>query len=256
MPAWLARFFATSFNRILGFTQFNKLYAQLPEHEDIALSGELLKKMNVNLELSGASIETYPTSGPIIFMANHPYGLVDGFALDHLLTRIRPEGFLMGTYILGEIPEFTKRLILVDPLKKRKRQSLNVKSWRKAYRMMSGGGALVVFPAGGVSHYHWGKNAVADRDWNPHIATLARKTGATIVPIFVHGRNSLSFQLCGMISPNLQNLLIFKELSKMKNRKLEITLGRHLPADRWSHISNDKDLINHFRKEVETLGRK
>lgn len=256
MPSWLANGIGSVFNLVLGFTQFNQLYSKLPEHEDIALSGAFIEKLNIDLDLSGVSIETYPTSGPLIFLANHPYGLLDGFALDHLLTKIRPDGFLMGTYILGEIPEYSKRLILVDPFKKRKRKSLNVKSWRNAYRLMSDGGALVVFPAGAVSHFHWDKNGVTDREWNPHIATLARRTNATVVPIFVHGRNSLPFQICGMISTKLQNLLIFKELPKMRNRKLQITLGKSMPFDTWSQIAGDKDLINHFRKEVEVLSRR
>jgi putative hemolysin len=255
MPDWLVNGIGAVFNHVLGFTQFNQLYAELPEHKDIELSGAFLETLNIDLELQGEPLKSYPTDGPLIFVANHPHGLLDGFALDHLLTKIRPDGFLMGTYVLGEIPEYSERLILVDPFKKRKRKSLNVKSWRQVYRLMANAGALVIFPAGAVSHYHWARNEVTDRDWNPHIATLARRTQANVVPIFIHGRNSLSFQICGMISTKLQNLLIFKELPKMKNRKLQVTLGKSMPTESWSGIKDDKDLINHFRKEVEALAK-
>lgn len=256
MPAWLSGMFSSIFNYSLGFTEFNQLYADLPEHDVLGLSGAFLDKLNIDLALSGVSVETYPTSGPLIILANHPFGLLDGFILDHLLTKIRPDGFLMGFHALGQIPEYSDRLILVDPLKKRSRQSLNVKSWRQAFRLVSSGGALVVFPAGSVSHFQWDKKSVADPQWNAHIATLARKTGATVLPIHIQGHNSWLFQLCGMISPKLQNLLIFKEFPKMKNREIEITLGKAMPPETWSDINGDNDLINHFRDSVEALGRK
>ena len=253
MPDWLANGIGAVFNHVLGFTQFNQLYAELPEHKDIELSGAFLETLNIDLELQGEPLKSFPTDGPVIVMANHPYGLLDGFTIDYLLTKIRSDVHLMGFYALGQIPEYTNRLILVDPLKKRSRQSLNIKSWRKAFRFMSDGGALIVFPAGAVSHYNRDKKSVVDPDWNAHIATLARKTGATVLPVFVHGNNSWWFQLSGLVSPKLQNLLIFKELPKMKNRKLQVTLGKSMPPESWSGIKDDKDLINHFRKKVEAL---
>lgn len=255
MPDWLVNGIAAVFNRAFGFTQFNKLYDSLPEHDEMGLSEAFLKKLNVDLTVSGVDLSSYPTQGPVIVMANHPYGLLDGFTIDYLLTRLRSDVFLMGFYALGQIPEYASRLILVDPLKKRSRQSLNIKSWRKSFRFVSGGGALIVFPAGAVSHYQRDKKAVLDAEWNAHIATLARKCEATVLPIYVHGHNSWLFQLSGFISPKLQNLFIFKELPKMKNRKLEVTLGEAMPAEKWSDIKDDKELIQYFRQTVEALGK-
>lgn len=256
MPDWLANGIGSIFNHLFGFSQFNRLYDQLPEHDPMGLSGAFLEKLNIDLKVSGEAPSSYPATGPVILMANHPFGLLDGMALDHIISKFRSDVFLMGFYALGQIPEYTDRLILVDPLKKRSRQSLNIKSWRQAFRFMSGGGALIIFPAGSVSHFQWDKKSVADPEWNAHIATLARKTGATVLPVHLHGHNGWLFQLSGMVSPKLQNLLIFKEFPKMKNRKLKVTLGKAMPPETWSDIKDDTVLINHFRKEVEALGRK
>ncbi|MEP3200043.1 MAG: lysophospholipid acyltransferase family protein [Lentilitoribacter sp.] len=256
MPDWLANGIGSIFNHLFGFSQFNLLYDRLPEHNAMGLSNAFLDKLNIDLKVSGEPASSIPESGPVILMGNHPYGLLDGMVMDCILTEIRTDSVLMGFYALGQIPEYTDRLILVDPLKKRSRQSLNIKSWRQAFRLMSGGGALIVFPAGSVSHFQWKKKSVADPEWNAHIATLARKTGATVLPVYLHGHNGWLFQLCGMISPKLQNLFIFKEFPKMKNRQLEVTLGKAMPPEAWSDIDDDTVLINHFRKQVDALGRK
>ncbi len=192
LPTWFTNFLQTHFNRFLGFTQFNDTYSQLPEQENQRLSKVALDRMNIKLIHSGEPLSSIPLSGPQIFVANHPHGLVDGFALDHLIASQRPDTKIMAMYALGNIPEYEETLILVDPMKKRSRQSLNVGSWRKVYKQVSSGGALVVFPAGAVSRYQPSHNRVKDSDWSPHIAAIARRTGATVIPLFIHGRNDLA----------------------------------------------------------------
>ena len=107
-----------------------------------------------------------------------------------------------------------------------------------------------------MSHFQWQKKAVCDSNWNPHVARLARKYRATVLPIYIHGRNGFFLQISGLISKKLQTLLIFKQFPKMRNRKLEVTLGKTLSADTWSDMKDDKDLIQYFRQKVEALGRK
>ena len=253
LPSWLVQACNTYFDRLFGFNQFNEIYKRLPEHEDIQLSKVILDDLNIKLEVLGEPLNKSPSTGPQIFVANHPHGLVDGFALDHLINQARSNFQIMTMYIFRIFPEYEGRFALVDPLKKRKHHSMNVKGWRQAYRQVSKGGSLLVYPAGAVSRYHLSKNKVTDPDWNPHIATLARRTKATIIPIFIHGHNGLSFQISGLISRTLQNIFIFKELPKMQNCTLRISIGEHLPAETWSHISDDTLLINHFRDKVESL---
>ncbi|MEL6745865.1 MAG: hypothetical protein AAFO68_10445, partial [Pseudomonadota bacterium] len=116
-------------------------------------------------------------------------------------------------------------------------------------------GALVVFPAGAVSRFRWARKKVADPEWNPHIASIARRTGATVVPIFIHGRGGFWFQIAGVISGRLQTMTLFTELLKMKGRTLRITVGKPLVPEKWSHILGDERLVNHFRDQVEVLGQ-
>jgi putative hemolysin len=64
-----------------------------------------------------------------------------------------------------------------------------------------------------------------------------------------------AFQIAGMISNTLQNMALFNELPKMKDRDLRMTVGKPLQPEDWSHIPDDKQLVNHFRDKVEILGQ-
>lgn len=243
------------FNRLFGFERFNALYRRLPPCPPLSLSAAILEQLAVHTQTSGEPLDSVPRSGPVIFVANHPHGLIDGFVLDCLLTPIRPDGLLMAVYALGEIPEYRSRLVLVDPQKRRSRRLQNARGWLKAHRLLADGGALLVFPAGGVSRFQWRRLAVEDPDWSPHIAALARRSGATVVPIYIHGRNGWPFQLIGAIAPQLQNLFIFGELSKMRGRTLRLTVGRPMPESAWSHLPGDQATIAFFRNQTEMLAR-
>lgn len=240
-------------NRFFGFERFNALYRRLPPGPAVSLSPAILEDLAVVLEPGGAPLDLVPRRGPVVFVANHPHGLVDGFALDTLLTPVRPDAMLMAVYALGDIPEYSGRLVLVDPQKRRSRRRQNRRGWLKAQRLLADGGALVVFPAGGVSRFQWRRLSVQDQEWSPHIAAFARRAGATVVPIYIHGRNGWLYQLIGAIAPSLQNLFVFGELPKMRGRTLSLTIGQPMPASSWSQLPDDTATIAFFRKQTEML---
>jgi putative hemolysin len=240
---------------LFGFERFNALYRRLPPGPAVSLSPALVDDLAVVLETDGAPLDLVPRHGPVVFVANHPHGLIDGFALDALLTPVRPDAMLMAVYALGDIPEYSGRLVLVDPQKRRSRQRQNRRGWLKAQRLLADGGALVVFPAGGVSRFQWRRLPVEDQAWSPHIAAFARRTGATVVPIYIHGRNGWLFQLIGAITPRLQTLFVFGELPRMRGRTLCLTIGQPIPASSWSQLPDDAATIAFFRKQTEMLAR-
>jgi putative hemolysin len=107
------------------------------------------------------------------------------------------------------------------------------------------GGCLVVFPAGKVSHYQWGKNRVADDDWNAHAAALAQKTKAKVVPVFFEGRNSASFQLAGMVHPRLRTALLPREMVKREGETLRLSVGKAIGPEMARKFSSP-EAFNHY----------
>ena len=56
-----------------------------------------------------------PASGPVVVVANHPYGVLDGAILTVLLTRVRPDVKVLTNSLLADVPELRKHCIFVDP---------------------------------------------------------------------------------------------------------------------------------------------
>ena len=75
------------------------------------------------------------------------------------------------------------------------------------------GGALAVFPAGEVSQWNVRQAQVTDPAWNTVAARLVRKSGASALPVYFCGRNSVAFQLLGLINPRLRTLFLLAGIS-------------------------------------------
>ncbi|HVI09213.1 MAG TPA: hypothetical protein VND65_13060, partial [Candidatus Binatia bacterium] len=161
----------------------------------------LLAEMRVELRVDSADVARIPAAGPVVAVANHPFGMLDGAVLAVLLTRVRPDVKVMTNSLLRDVPELAEHCIFVDPFQTREAVEVNRRALRDALAWLRGGGMLAVFPAGEVSHLQFPQAEILDPLWNDTAARLIRKTGATALPIFFCGRNSVGFQLFGMIHP-------------------------------------------------------
>jgi putative hemolysin len=243
------------FNLLLGFDKFNAVYARLPSCEAADLSRIFLDAMKVRVELDGEPREAIPPVGPLVVIANHPFGLIEGMVVDALLLSVRPDVTVMAVHLLAAIPEWHDRLIFVDPLRSKRKRKLNARGWRQAFRWLGRGGAMGVFPAGRVARFQWRRRAVADPPWSPHIAALARRTGALVLPVHFHGRNGWPFQLAAILCPPLKNLSLVREITNKRGWTLRATLGRLIQPSELAGLATDDEAIAFLRQETEKLGR-
>src|ERR1700716_170381 len=75
----------------------------------------LLAEMRVGLRVTAADIARIPPTGPVVVVANHPFGVLDGAVLTVLLTRVRPDVKILTNFLLGDVPELHRHCIFVDP---------------------------------------------------------------------------------------------------------------------------------------------
>src|ERR1700730_6634052 len=64
----------------------------------------LLLAMRVEMRINQADAARIPASGPIVVVANHPFGMLDGAILAALLTRVRPDVKVMTNFLLRDVP--------------------------------------------------------------------------------------------------------------------------------------------------------
>jgi putative hemolysin len=253
LPAWMTSIVRAFFDRLLGFKRFNAIYRGLPPCEPAGFSRALLEAMQLRFELGGESLDSIPRTGPLIIIGNHPLGLIEGMALDAELVVLRPDVAAMATYWLAVIPEFAARHIFVDPRRSRRRRRLSRHGWRRAIEWLAAGRALLVFPAGRVARFQWRHMAVREMPWTPHIAGVARRMRAPVLPIYIHGRCSFGFQLAGAIAPKLQDFLLIREATAMRGRTLRATVGRLIQSDEILRFATDAGATDFLRQETERL---
>jgi putative hemolysin len=173
----------------------------------------LLAEMRVTLDVPLADLDRIPVKGPLVAVANHPFGVLDGAALAVLLSRVRSDVKILTNSLLEGIPELHEHCIFVDPFQARSSVDRNVKPLKQAVEWLRQGGALAVFPSGEVSQWNMREAQITDPAWDTAAARLVRKAGANALPVYFGGRNSAPFQLLGLINPRFRTLFLLQEFS-------------------------------------------
>ena len=216
----------------------------------------LLAEMRVKLKTHSADQSRIPTTGPVVVVANHPYGVLDGALLTVLLTRVRPDVKILTNFLLADIPELQRNCIFVDPFQTDRSIESNRKAIREALAWIEHGGMLAIFPAGEVSQFQMPAGHIADPQWNDTAVRLIRRTGATALPVFFCGHNGVGFQLLGMIHPKLRTAFLLQEFLKQEGKTVEVRVGSPIPSDTITSIDTDSEAIEYLRWRTYLLARR
>ncbi|MGB7332793.1 MAG: GNAT family N-acyltransferase, partial [Terriglobales bacterium] len=213
----------------------------------------LLAEMKVRLEVQPADLERIPIKGPLVAVANHPFGVLDSVALAVLLSRVRPDVKILTNSLLEGISELHEHCIFVDPFYIPSSSEKNVKSLQQAMEWLHHGGALVVFPAGEVSQWNVREAQVTDPPWSTVAARLVRKTGANALPVYFCGHNSATFQLLGLINPRLRTLFLLQEFLQQREKSVQIRIGKAIPSELIANLDNDEEATEYLRLRTYLL---
>jgi putative hemolysin len=216
----------------------------------------LLTEMRVDLRVAAADTARIPSTGPVVAVANHPFGMLDGVVLAVLLTRVRADVKVMTNYLLRDVPELARHCIFVDPFQNGAATNTNREAVREALAWLRQGRMLAIFPAGEVSHWQFPQAEIADPAWNDTAARLIRRTGAAALPVYFCGRNSVGFHLFGMIHPRLRSAFLLQEFLHQEGRTVEVRIGSEIPGDSVAGMAGDKEAIEYLRWRTYLLARR
>jgi len=240
--------------KLFGLEKLNRLYADLPSSLDsVAFLDAALESLQIRVAINELEIAHIPKTGPLIIVANHPFGAVEGIILARMMLRIRPDTKVLANYLLKRIPEISDLFIAVDPFGGSEATRRNIGPVRAAQRWLESGGALIVFPAGEVSSLILQSRIVTDPKWQPLVGRLALSTGAKVVPCFFHGRNSAGFHIAGLIQSRLRTVLIPREFLNKAEGTICVSLGAALDADRLKGFECPQRLTDFFRFKTYVL---
>lgn len=214
-----------------------------------------LDLLGCRYELSEADLLRIPAKGPVVVVSNHPLGGLDGIILGDLLRRRRGDVKLMANYLLKRVRHAAGHMIFVDPFTRDRPAARNIAPLRECLRHLKCGGSLGVFPGNQVSHYRRETGEVTDPEWVTHIAALVRRSGASVVPLYIDARNSWLFERIGLIHPLLRTVLLAREFIKRGTSRepVKVSVGAVIPSIRLKRFETDEEMMSYLRMSAYML---
>jgi putative hemolysin len=174
---------------------------------------------------AGDALETIPATGPAVIVSNHPFGGADAIVQIALGRRRRTDYLILANEVAASAPGIGPFCLPLSILGGRDAARRNAATLKAALDHLRGGGLLGVFPAGEVSTWrpHLGK--IADGPWSPHIASLAVKASAPVLPLRFFGSNPPWFHLGGGLHPMVRTVLLPRAILAARGRTVICRAG-------------------------------
>lgn len=254
----LKRLLVVAVERLTGQPMLRRLYFenQRNPRPDETFWEAAIRMLRLDLQVPIDGRGSIPEDGPVVFVANHPFGVVDGIVISHLVSKLRPNFKVLTNSVLNQAPEVQPHILPVDFAETKEALRTNLDTRKRSVEVLNQGGGLVVFPGGTVSTA-FGKpfGKAIDPTWRPFTARVIQQAQATVVPIYFEGQNSRLFQIASNVSQTLRLSLLFKEVRNKMGKPIRVRIGEAIPYDALSHISDRTQLISYLREETYRLGQ-
>lgn len=193
-----------------------------------------MKVMGIELGTPQHQLDRIPETGPVILVANHPHGLVDGMILADLIGRRRNDYRILTRALLTGLDESAAGYMISVPFPHEvDAQRKMVEMRAEAMEHLSQDGLIALFPSGGVAASETWFGPAIEAEWNPFTAKMIRKSGATIVPLYFQGSNSRIYQIANQISPVLRQGLLIHEVVHAFDKPQDPIIGHPIPPSEW-----------------------
>jgi len=243
-------------SKLLPLDETHALYERARRASRGTVLENILFEMDIELRVDDADLERIPRKGPLVAIANHPYGMLDGAVLAVMLARRRPDVKILTNFLLKDVPELQQYCIFVDPLRTSNAAERNRRGLKEALQWLDRGGALGVFPSGEVSHWQLQQAEIADPQWNHTAARLIRKTRALALPVYFCGRNSLAFQLVGLLHTRVRTAFLLHEFLQQSGKRVGVRIGSPIPPDSLADTATDREVTEYLRWRTYLLAQR
>lgn len=213
-----------------------------------------IRLLDLEIDLRDEDLAKIPKSGPLLLLANHPYGVLDGLVLTWLVLRVRRDISVLANGVLTHVPEAREFLLPVDFSGSEAAKQVNLTSRRVALDRLCQGHAVGLFPGGGVSTSERPLSRPAlDLPWAPFTAKLVHQSRATVIPVHFSGQNSRLFQIASHLSETLRLSLLFRETARRIGTSLHVRVGDPISHSVLAGFHNRADLVWELRRRTYAL---
>ncbi|WP_347115368.1 GNAT family N-acyltransferase [Leclercia sp. S52] len=230
--------------------EFQQFAADHRHLKGLDMVEQVLEHLDILCTIPAHDLEQIPAHGPLIVMANHPTGTLDGLALLYAVSRVRRDVKVVTNRMLTHLEPLSSLFIPVDNMGGRTAKS----SFTLMEQHLQNAGVLIFFPAGEVSRPT--RTGIRDKKWHPGFIKLAGKFRAPLLPMNIHARNSLLFYASTLLSPNLSMLLLMQQMFRRRHSRLPVKIGQQIGWSHWfSPTLSPREMAEQCRQHVLRLGK-
>lgn len=233
----LKRWFIRSMEGLAGRDRYARLY-DIWRTSIVGTSarvfGDMLDLIDVRLAVRGAWPPVDLPEGPLVIVANHPFGIGDGIAVLALAEQLgRPFRVMIHNDLL-KVPEMQPYALPVSFEETKAALALNMATRAEAVRLLKAGTTVVVFPAGGVATAKNVFGRAQDLPWKMFPAKLVQAAGAHVIPVYFEGQNGRLFHLASKVSLTLRLSLLIREFRRLSGSTITARIGATIP---WAALA-------------------
>ncbi|MEM6729664.1 MAG: lysophospholipid acyltransferase family protein [Pseudomonadota bacterium] len=210
----------------------------------------MVSRYGLSLDVVGGSLSSIPTEGPLVLIANHPYGILDGLILGHILSSIRGDFRILANQVFRKAEDLNRVILPISFDDTKEARSINLETRKNALAFLEAGGAIGIFPGGTVSTAVKPFGRPMDPSWRSFTAKMVARSGAHVVPIFFDGQNSRLFQVASHLHFTLRMALLIKEFKARVDEPVRLVVGEPLPRSEIEARAKDPKALMHYLREA------
>ena len=243
LPAFAIRIIA----RIIKQTELNQIIDTYSAYEGVDILPKLIEEFNIKIEIEGK--ENLPDNGRCVFVANHPFGLLDGLILTSIVGEKYGNLKAIGNEAFMFVPAFRPIIANVSVFAKNRRK--HIIELEEVYHSDV---PITHFPFGLVSRIY--KFKVQDKHWKKSFVTKAISNQRDIVPIRFYGRNSKLFYAIYLfrqifrIKTNIELMLLPRELFRKRGKTIKVKISRPIHYQEFNNSLSHWEWAQKVRSSV------
>ncbi|MBY6138407.1 lysophospholipid acyltransferase family protein [Leisingera daeponensis] len=214
----------------------------------------MAERYGLTLDVIGGALSNIPRDTPVILIANHPYGILDGLMMGHILSEARGDFRILAHQVFRKAEDLNQVILPIsfDGTKEAVRTNLNTR--KEALSYLGQGGAIGIFPGGTVSTAASPFARPMDPGWRGFTARMIAKSDAVVVPVFFDGHTSRLFQIASHLHVTLRMGLLIKEFRKRIDTPVKVVIGEPIGRGVLDPLAGDtKALMDFLRKATYEL---
>ncbi len=247
------RRFIRTVEKLSGQPKIKALYDYYREHlaTDVPFFEAAMRLLDLDVHFSASQHTKIPPTGPLVIVANHPFGVLDGLVIAWITSLRRTDFKILTNSALDGIPEAKPWLLPVDFSGTREAIAANIQMRKDAMVHLQDGGCVIVFPGGGVATTPrlLDKTAVDDA-WKPFTAKLITHSDASVTPVYFEGQNSRLYQMASHVSLELRLALVFREVKRRMGKPVPVAIGDTLSQADLVHAGKRQHLMDFLREKT------